>query len=211
MPIEKTPTLIIKKRSMEFLKSLTDEELVQLYAEGENNAFDVLLVRHKKRVYTYICTTVKNSDIANDIFQDTFIKAITTIKRGKYTEKGKFSSWILRISHNLIIDYFRKEKNENTISNEEYGIDLLNNIKLYDSDLEEHTEKEKTLTNLVGLIELLPDCQKEVLKMRIFDDVSFKDIADKTEVSINTALGRMRYAVMNMKRLAKEHNIYVEF
>ena len=196
---------------MEFLKSLTDEELVQLYAEGNNEAFDVLLLRHKKRVYTYIYTTVKDVDIANDLFQETFIKAITTIKRGRYTEKGKFSSWILRISHNLTIDYFRKKKNENTISNEEYGLDLLNNIKLYDTDMQEHSDKEETLTNLVGLIELLPDCQKEVLKMRIFEDISFKDIADKTQVSINTALGRMRYAVMNMKRLAKEHNIYVEF
>ena len=196
---------------MEFLKSLTDEELVQLYAEGNNEAFDVLLLRHKKRVYTYIYTTVKDVDIANDLFQETFIKAITTIKRGRYTEKGKFSSWILRISHNLTIDYFRKEKNENTISNEEYGLDLLNNIKLYDTDMQEHSDKEETLTNLVGLIELLPDCQKEVLKMRIFEDISFKDIADKTQVSINTALGRMRYALMNMKRLAKEHNIYVEF
>lgn len=196
---------------MEFLKSRTDEELVQLYAEGNNEAFDVLLLRHKKRVYTYIYTTVKDVDIANDLFQETFIKAITTIKRGRYTEKGKFSSWILRISHNLTIDYFRKEKNENTISNEEYGLDLLNNIKLYDTDMQEHSDKEETLTNLVGLIELLPDCQKEVLKMRIFEDISFKDIADKTQVSINTALGRMRYAVMNMKRLAKEHNIYVEF
>jgi len=196
---------------MEFLKSLTDEELVQLYAEGNNEAFDVLLLRHKKRVYTYIYTTVKDVDIANDLFQETFIKAITTIKRGRYTEKGKFSSWILRISHNLTIDYFRKEKNENTISNEEYGLDLLNNIKLYDTDMQEHSDKEETLTNLVGLIELLPDCQKEVLKMRIFEDISFKDIADKTQVSINTALGRMRYAVMNMKRLAKEHNIYLEF
>ena len=196
---------------MEFLKSLTDEELVQLYAEGNNEAFDILLLRHKKRVYTYIYTTVKDIDIANDLFQETFIKAITTIKRGIYTEKGKFSSWILRISHNLTIDYFRKEKNENTISNEEYGLDLLNNSKLYDTDMQEHSDKEETLTNLVGLIELLPDCQKEVLKMRIFEDISFKDIADKTQVSINTALGRMRYAVMNMKRLAKEHNIYVEF
>lgn len=196
---------------MEFLKSLTDEELVQLYAEGNNEAFDILLLRHKKRVYTYIYTTVKDIDIANDLFQETFIKAITTIKRGRYTEKGKFSSWILRISHNLTIDYFRKEKNENTISNEEYGLDLLNNIKLYDTDMQEHSDKEETLTNLVGLIELLPDCQKEVLKMRIFEDISFKDIAEKTQVSINTALGRMRYAVMNMKRLAKEHNIYVEF
>lgn len=192
---------------MEFLRSLTDDELIQLYAEGNNCAFDVLLMRHKKRVYTYIFNTVKDSDIANDIFQDTFIKAITTIKKGKYTEKGKFSSWILRISHNLTIDYFRKEKNENTISNEEYGLDLLNNIKLYDTNVEEYSEKEQTLTSLTELIELLPDCQKEVLKMRIFEDISFKDIADKTQVSINTALGRMRYAVMNMKRLAKEHRI----
>ena len=195
---------------MEFLKSLTDEELVQLYAEGNNEAFDILLLRHKKRVYTYIYTTVKDIDIANDLFQETFIKAITTIKRGRYTEKGKFSSWILRISHNLTIDYFRKEKNENTISNEEYGLDLLNNIKLYDTDMQEHSDKEETLTNLVGLIELLPDCQKEVLKMRIFEDISFKDIADKTQVSINTALGRMRYAVMNMRRLVKENNLELQ-
>ena len=115
---------------MEFLKSLTDEELVQLYAEGNNEAFDILLLRHKKRVYTYIYTTVKDIDIANDLFQETFIKAITTIKRGRYTEKGKFSSWILRISHNLTIDYFRKEKNENTISNEEYGLDLQQDLLL---------------------------------------------------------------------------------
>ena len=127
---------------MESLNYMTDDELVQLYADNNNDAFDVLLMRYKNKVFSYIYTATKDKDEANDLFQETFIKAIMTIRQGKYSEKGKFASWLLRIAHNLIIDTYRKGKNENTISNEEYGTDLLNDIKLYDDSLEEYWAKE---------------------------------------------------------------------
>ncbi len=194
---------------MESLKNMTDDELVQLYANNNNDAFDVLLMRYKNKVFSYIYTATKDKDEANDLFQETFIKAVMTIRQGKYSEKGKFVSWLLRIAHNLIIDTYRKDKNENTISNEEYGTDLLNDIKLYDDSLEEYWAKENALNGVVGLIDQLPENQQTIVRKRFFKDLSFKEIAEEEGISINTALGRMRYALINLKKLAVENKIFM--
>lgn len=195
---------------MESLNYMTDDELVQLYADNNNDAFDVLLMRYKNKVFSYIYTATKDKDEANDLFQETFIKAIMTIRQGKYSEKGKFASWLLRIAHNLIIDTYRKGKNENTISNEEYGTDLLNDIKLYDDSLEEYWAKENALNGVVELIDQLPENQQTIVRKRFFKDLSFKEIAEEEGISINTALGRMRYALINLKKLATENKIFME-
>lgn len=192
---------------METLNQLTDEELVGLYSKGDNDAFDVLLLRYKRKVFSYISLSVKNRDLANDLFQETFIKAIMTIKQGKYTEKGKFGSWIIKIAHNLIIDCFRREQSENIINEAESDVDIFSNIKLYDTNAEDLIVKEQVYVDLVKLVDYLPDNQKEVLKMRFFEDLSFKEIADTTGVSINTALGRMRYAILNMRKLAESKDV----
>ncbi|HOI26342.1 MAG TPA: sigma-70 family RNA polymerase sigma factor [Paludibacteraceae bacterium] len=196
---------------MEALETLTDEELVELYANENNDAFDILLLRHKSKVFSYIYLSVKDRDLANDLFQETFIKAITTIKQGRYTEKGKFVSWITRIAHNLIIDYFRRERNEHTVSNDDSDVDLFNDIKLYNDSIEDNMVKEQVFADIINLVEHLPENQKEVLKMRFFEDLSFKEIADNTGVSINTALGRMRYAILNMRKMAEENQISLEY
>ncbi len=183
---------------------MTDEQLVVCYAKGNNSAFDVLLSRHRSGVFSYIYFIVRNRELAEDIFQETFMKAIVTIKQGRYTENGKFRAWINRIAHNLIIDNFRQEKNEQTISNDECEVDLFNNSKLSDGTIEDELVKTQILSDVKKLIEHLPDSQKEVLLLRYYEDLSFKEIADVTGVSINTALGRMRYAILNMRRMADE-------
>ena len=189
------------------LKRMTDEDLVVAYAQGNNDAFDILLNRYKGSVYSYIYYIVRNREMTEDIFQDTFVKAIMTIKQGRYTESGKFKAWINRIAHNLIIDYYRQEKNENTISNDDCEMDLLNNAKLSDGTIEDSMIKEQILSDVKKLIDYLPDNQKEVLILRYYQEMSFKEIADITGVSINTALGRMRYAILNMRRMADEKNM----
>ena len=186
---------------------MTDEELVSCYAQGNNAAFDILLNRHKNNVFSYIYFIVRNTELAEDIFQETFVKAIMTIKQGRYTENGKFRAWISRIAHNLIIDNFRQEKNEQMISNDEFEVDLLNNYKLSDGTIEDELVKTQILADVKKLIGYLPDNQKEVLILRYYQDLSFKEIADITGVSINTALGRMRYAILNMRRMAEEKNM----
>jgi RNA polymerase sigma factor, sigma-70 family len=189
-------------------KSMTDDELVKLYEGGVNEAFDALLMRHKDKVFANIYMAVRDKDIANDIFQDTFIKAICTIKQGRYTEQGKFSSWIMRIAHNLIIDQFRTEKAENTVSNDEDDeLNLFDNVRLYDDNVEDTMIREQVYEDVVRLMNHLPENQREVLRMRFFEDLSFKEIADATGVSINTALGRMRYAIMNLRKLAEVNDI----
>jgi RNA polymerase sigma factor (sigma-70 family) len=192
---------------MEELISQTDEQLVSDYSNGNNLAFDILLDRHKQVVYSYIYFTVRNRELAEDIFQETFIKAIVTIKQGRYTETGKFRAWISRIAHNLIIDHFRQKKNENTVSNDEAPVDLLNNPSLCDGTIEDEIVRLQITSDIRKLISYLPDSQREVLEMRYYQDLSFKEIADQTGVSINTALGRMRYAILNIRRMADEHDI----
>ena len=192
---------------MRTLRMLTDEELVANYAKGNNAAFDTLLSRYQDSIHSYIYFIVRNKELAEDIFQETFVKVIMTIKQGRYTENGKFKAWITRIAHNLIIDYFRQEKSENTISNDEVEVDLFNNIKLCDSTIEEDIVRSQVLSDVKRLVKHLPDNQREVLVMRYYQDLSFKEIADITGVSINTALGRMRYAILNMRRMAEENSI----
>lgn len=192
---------------MENMQKMTDESLVALYSKGNNQAFDILLERYKDKLYSYIYFSVRNDELAEDIFQETFVKAIVTIQQGRYTENGKFSAWLTRIAHNLIIDLFRQERNENVVSNDETEVDLFNNIKLSDDTIETKLVNEQVLSDVRRLVDVLPDNQREVVYMRFYQDLSFKEISEITGVSINTALGRMRYALLNLRRLAEEKNI----
>jgi RNA polymerase sigma-70 factor (ECF subfamily) len=195
---------------MNNVNQLTDDELVKLYETGNNQAFEILLLRYKSKVYTYIYLIVRNRELTEDIFQDTFIKAITTIQTGRYVESGKFLAWINRIAHNLIIDHFRREKNENTVSADSVDYDIVNNAKFSEKSVEDTMSNEQVLSDVLHLIDLLPQSQQKVIRMRFFEDLSFKEIADRTDVSINTALGRMRYALLNMRRIASEKDLYLE-
>lgn len=186
---------------------ITDDQLVKAYASGDNEAFDTLLKRHQDRIFNYIIRIIKNEDIANDIFQETFVKAILTIKQGRYTENGRFPAWISRIAHNLIIDHYRQEKSENVQSADIEDIDILNRKDLAEATIEDVIIADQIRDDVKYLIELLPELQKEVLKMRYYQGLSFKEIAELTDVSINTALGRMRYAIINLRRLASEKDI----
>lgn len=192
---------------MESWKSKTDEALVALYANGENRAFNVLLNRYKDKLYSYIYYIVRNSEMAEDIFQETFMKAIVTIRQGRYSDSGKFSAWIRRIAHNLIIDSYRQDKNENVISCDESEINILNNAVLSEGNIENSMVNHQILSDVRRLVEFLPDEQKEVVQMRFYQDLSFKEIAELTGVSINTSLGRMRYAIMNMRRIADKNGV----
>lgn len=196
---------------MKNFNTLTDEELVALYSKGENVAFDVLLLRHKNRIYSYVFYIVKDRELAEDIFQETFVKVITTIKQGRYVESGKFSSWITRIAHNLIIDHYRQEKTENHIPNSDMNTDVFNNRELSEGTVEDNLISTQVKVDIRKLVAALPDNQKEVLVMRYYQNMSFKEIADATNVSINTALGRMRYAILNMRRMAEENKIELFF
>lgn len=192
---------------MEHLKQMTDDALVVLYSEGNNQAFDILLDRYKDKLYSYIHYVVRNDEVTEDIFQETFVKAIITIQQGRYTADGKFSAWLTRIAHNLVIDFFRQERNENLVSNDETEVDLFNNVKLSDDNIETQLVNEQVLCDVRRLMDALPDNQREVVYMRYYQDLSFKEIADITGVSINTALGRMRYALLNLRRMAEEKDI----
>ena len=192
---------------MEKLKQMTDDMLVTLYLEGNNSAFDILLNRHQDRLFNYIFFLVRSREVAEDIFQETFVKAITTLQQGRYQNDGKFAAWITLIAHNLVIDHFRVERNENAISNDETEFDLLNDAKFAEGTIENKMVNEQILKDVRALIDELPDCQREVVFMRYYQDLSFKEIADMTGVSINTALGRMRYAILNMRRIAAEKSI----
>ena len=189
------------------ITSMTDAELVKAYAQGNNDAFDQLLKKYSDKVFAYIIRTVKNEDVANDIFQETFVKAILTIKQGRYTENGKFPAWITRIAHNLIIDYYRQTKAENLQSRSISEVDVLNRKELSEATIEEDIISRQLMEDVRSLIKYLPDPQREVLTMRFYRNMSFKEIAEETRVSINTALGRMRYAVLNLRRIAAEKEI----
>ncbi len=194
------------------IKSMADEDLIRRFANGDNQAFDVLLSRHKSRVFSYILMIVRNRDLADDIFQEAFMKVIVTIKQGRYTEAGKFYAFVTRIAHNLIIDHYRRERNENTVSNEAFGeVDLFNNMKLCEENVEDALVRNQVFDDVNKLMRHLPQNQQEVVRLRYYEDYSFKEIADMTGVSINTALGRMRYAVLNMRRMAEENQLSLTY
>jgi len=189
------------------LDSLNDNELVQRFIKGDHDSLEALIVRHKSRVYSYILLIVKNQELAEDIFQETFIKVIRSLKRGKYIENGKFISWVLRISHNLIIDHFRKEKLNGTISNDSCEVDIFNSQKFSEETIEDQMVNEQILKEVKHLVKELPDDQQQVIYMRHYMGLSFKEIAEQTDVSINTALGRMRYALINLRKLVDERKL----
>ncbi len=187
--------------------SKTDYELVTEFVGGRQSSIEVLINRHKNRVFTYIMLIVKNEQLAEDIFQDTFIKVIHSLQEGKYKDNGRFLSWVIRIAHNLIIDHFRKEKQLNTLSNDDFEMDIFNSRKMSDKNVEDNLIQEQIHLDIRNLIEELPEDQKEVILLRHYGGLSFKEIADQTNVSINTALGRMRYALINLRKLITKHNI----
>ncbi|MBR0323507.1 MAG: sigma-70 family RNA polymerase sigma factor [Bacteroidales bacterium] len=189
------------------LEILNDKELVESYRNGNVASFELLVERHQNKVFSYILMLVKDRQLADDIFQDTFLKIIRTIKAGAYKEEGKFIQFAMRIAHNLVIDHFRKSNRlpmADSVNNE-YSI--IDNLKYTDRSVEEEMIEEQVYGDLRKMIELLPDEQKEVLNMRMYADMSFKEIADATNVSINTALGRMRYALINLRKMAKDYNL----
>ena len=192
---------------MQNLNELTDEQLVAAYAKGDNKAFDTLLLRHKSRLYSYIFQMVRDRDLSDDIFQETFVKAIITIKQGRYNNQGKFSAWISRIARNLVIDSFRSEKSEASVSADNTEYDVLNRRDLSEDTIEDAMIDLQIEADLHSLIEELPEPQREVLNMRYYKDLSFKEIAENLGVSINTALGRMRYAILNLRRMIKEKDM----
>ncbi len=187
--------------------SLSDNMLLDNYLQGDNGALSQLIDRHTKRVRSYIRMLVKDPELSDDLLQDTFIKAVKMIDAGRYTESGKFLSWVLRIAHNLVIDHFRHLKNSKTINEAEAGYDVVGTLKIAESSLEDKIITEQIHADLRTLVELLPAEQREVVKLRYFSGLSFKDIAEQTDVSINTALGRMRYALINLRAMIKEKNI----
>lgn len=184
---------------------ITDATLVSHYIKGDEYALEVLIKRHKQKIYSFIYSKVYDKDVAEDIFQDTFIKVIRTLKKGNYNEEGKFLPWVMRISHNLVIDYFRKSNRLPKFDSGEFSIfSVLSDTSL---NAENSIIKEQVEFDVRRLVDELPEDQKEVLLMRIYEDLSFKEISDKTGVSINTALGRMRYALINLRKIIDKHNI----
>lgn len=186
--------------------TISDSKLVALYKSGNAEAFEQLVIRHKSRVFTSIFLIVKDKYIAEDLFQETFIKAINTIKEGRYNEEGKFLPWILRIAHNLSIDHFRKQKRHPTIVMED-GTGVFNTLEFSEEPVESSQIIEDTNTALKQFIDELPKAQREVLIKRHYMGLSFQEIAEETGVSINTSLGRMRYALINLRKKMKQHNI----
>ncbi len=186
---------------------ISDKELIKRYLQGNQTSLEKLITRHKNKVFAYILMIVKDKDLADDIFQDTFIKVINTIRAGSYKEEGKFIQWVMRIAHNLIIDHFRKSKRIPVVENNNDDYDIFDTIKFVDPSVEERMVTDQIHEDVRKLIEYLPREQKEVLFMRHYSDMSFKDIAEKTNVSINTALGRMRYALINLRKLINERKI----
>ena len=184
----------------------SDKILVCNYLNGCNQSFEKLLTRHKNRVFGFIMSKIKNKELADDLFQDTFVKVVNSLQKGKYNEEGKFLPWVMRIAHNLIIDHFRREKKNKKISNSS-DFDIFDFISNGERTQDEDMIMKRVYKDLNDLVEFLPSNQKNVLKMRYYEDLSFKKISQKTDVSINTALGRMRYAILNLRNLSKQKKI----
>ena len=189
------------------LKALSDQELLNTYLSGNESAISVLIERHRKRVSDYIYMMVKDRDVADDIFQETFIKVIRVLSEGRYVETGKFLSWVLRIAHNQVIDHFRQNKQQNQVTESDAGYDILNSRKFSDTTVEDHMVSAQIESDVRKLIDYLPDAQREAVMMRYYSGLSFKEIAEQTDVSINTALGRMRYALINLRKMIQEKQL----
>lgn len=187
----------------------SDQILLKSYLSGDEAAFEILIRKHKDKVFAFILSKIKNYNLAHDVFQDTFIKVINSLKRGKYNEEGKFVPWVMRIAHNLVIDHFRRQKKTRSIApTDDFNIfDVISNEE---KNAEEEMIDDQITSDVRKLIEELPEDQKEVLKMRYYKDLSFKEIAEITDVSINTALGRMRYAIINLRKLVEKHNVQLQ-
>jgi RNA polymerase sigma factor (sigma-70 family) len=188
-------------------KMISDYELIQRFIKGEQSCFEQLIHRHKNKVFAYISLYIRDQALAEDLFQDTFMKVIQSVKAGKYYDNGKFLSWVMRIAHNLIIDHFRRMKQMNTVSNDNYESDIFNSKKLADDTVEDDMIKRQIQKDVRRMISYLPEDQREVVILRHYAGLSFKEIAEITDVSINTALGRMRYALINMRKLMEEKKI----
>jgi RNA polymerase sigma-70 factor (ECF subfamily) len=188
------------------LSNLSDQVLVKKYINGDNYSFEVLLNRHKSRVFAFIMSKIKNKDLSEDIFQDTYVKVVNSLQKGKYNEEGKFLPWVMRIAHNLVIDHFRKQKKMHMVrSNNDF--DIFDVIKDNNINVDDRLIRDQIFSDLRSLINLLPNDQKEVLMMRYFEEMSFKKIAEHFDISINTALGRMRYALINLRVLKKKRHV----
>lgn len=195
------------------MKRMDDRELITLYISGNEKAFEVLLMRHKDRIYRFVYMKVRDQVLAEDIFQDAFIKIIKTLKAGAYNEEGKFLPWAMRIAHNLVIDHFRKANKVRLISESSSMKDdfnIFSTLKLDELNVQEKMVTEELESQMVELIDYLPESQRDILVMRIFKEMSFKDIAELEGISINTALGRMRYALINLRKLIEKHQLTVE-
>jgi len=191
------------------LQELPDHKLVERFVAGDSKSFEVLIERHKNRLFSYIFYTLKDRHKAEDIFQETCIKAITTMLNGRYLESGRFLPWVTRIAHNLIIDHFRQEKQLNVCSTDSFSVPILNSSRYSEETIEDSLVQDQIYADVRSLVDYLPDEQKEVILLRHYGELSFKEIAEYTNVSINTALGRMRYALINMRRLIKDKGIQV--
>jgi len=185
----------------------SERELIRNYLSGETSCLQTLIERHQNRLYSYIFLLVKDKQLADDIFQDTFVKVINTLKLGKYNDEGKFIQWVMRIAHNLVIDHFRKAKKIPYVESKNADFDVFDTIQLTDPSIEERLVLNQIHSDVKGLLQYLPDEQKEVIQLRCYSGLSFKDIAEQTEVSINTALGRMRYALINLRKMIEEKNL----
>ena len=192
---------------MKNLSTSTDYELVKLYENGNDNAFDELLQRHQNYVYSYILFLVKDEERANDIFQETFTRAIIAIRGHKYQSTGKFSAWLIRIAHNFIIDTTRETESGKIVTQDNFSPNILNDIRLSEGAVETNIIERQNADRIRKMLDYLPDVQREVVLLRFYEDLSFKEIAEKTGVSINTSLGRMRYALINLRRLVQQYNI----
>ena len=195
------------------MKTMDDQQLIAIYLTGDNKAFETLLLRHKNRIFRFILMKIKDRELADDVFQETFMKIINTLQLGKYNEEGKFLPWAMRIAHNLVIDHFRKTSKVRMISesssfSDDYSI--FNVLSTGEENTLETITRTELETQMVGLIDHLPETQREIIQMRIFQDLSFKDIAEMENISINTALGRMRYALMNLRKLIDKHQLVID-
>ena len=189
----------------------SDKELIERYQDGDVHSFELLIGRYQKQVYSYILTLVKDKQLADDVFQDTFVKVIQTIKLKGYKDDGRFVQFAMRIAHNLVIDHFRKENRIPTVESSSEDYNYIDNVPITDASVEQGMIVDQVHSDLHRMIAFLPDEQREVLRMRIFDDMSFKDIADITNVSINTALGRMRYALINLRKMMVANNMTLTY